>query len=83
MTAATSATSAAFATATPPLPCLPLEGEWIERLASAHTEADLLDVVRGFVSSWHPASLALIPAEARPLRLITREDIAFWAYELA
>ncbi len=64
-------------------PCEPLEREWIDRLGAAHTEIELLLVVRSFVSGWHPATLALIPPEARPLRVSSREEIAVWAYELA
>ncbi len=78
------ATATAPAATAPALPrCEPLEPEWIDRLAAAHTEIELLLVVRSFVSSWHPAALALIPVEARPLRVSTREEIAVWAYELA
>ena len=78
---ATATASAATAAALPR--CEPLEREWIDRLDAAHTEIGLLLVVRSFVSSWHPEALALIPQEARPLRVSSREEIAVWAYELA
>jgi len=39
-------------------------------------------VARDFLSSWEPADLALVPAQARPTQVKGIDDIAYWHQRL-
>ena len=54
----------------------------IEKLLRADTEAEIVEVVREYLSTWHPEELRDIPECCRPGKIRDAEDIGDCAYEL-
>ena len=48
---------------------------WFHQLDRAATVADVVRVTRDYLATWPPETLALLPAECRPGRLKSHEDI--------
>jgi hypothetical protein len=48
---------------------------WFHQLDRATTVADVVRVTRDYLATWPPETLALLPAECRPGRVKSHEDI--------
>lgn len=53
-----------------------------EKLLHAHTEEEVVHLVRSFLAEWRPEELSEIPAACRPGKVRDAEDIGDLAYEL-
>ena len=53
-----------------------------QKLQRAASEQEVVDLVRDYLSGWHPQDLREIPSQCRPGRIRDAEDIADRAYEL-
>ena len=53
--------------------------EWDTRLKEAHTNEDVLWVVRDFLSHWTPQQLSELPEGCRPGRIEDPDDVAEYA----
>jgi hypothetical protein len=62
---------------------MPAINDWHAFLIVAHTEEDVIRLTREYVATWSPEHIAQLPAECRPGRIRSGEDIGQWAYELA
>lgn len=57
---------------------------WLDLLASASTEEEVLWVAKDFLSRLSPAEVASLPRECRPVaRLMSHADIVDYAFVLA
>ena len=55
---------------------------WPQRLKSARTEAEVVDVARDFLATFSPYDLARLPEELRPGRLVDGNDVNDVAFTL-
>lgn len=56
---------------------------WPQRLRSASSEQEVVDVVRDFLATFSPYDLARLPAALRPGRIVDGNDVADFAFALA
>ena len=54
-----------------------------QRLARAHSERDIVRIVRDYVGEWTPEDLARLPESCRPGKMSDGIDICSFAYVLA
>ena len=55
---------------------------WPQRLRSATTEQEVVDVTRDFLATFSPYDFARLPAELRPGRIVDGNDVADLAFTL-
>jgi len=55
---------------------------WPQRLRSATSEQEVVDIARDFVATFSPYDLARLPAELRPGRFVDGNDVADFAFNL-
>jgi hypothetical protein len=55
---------------------------WHQRLHSASSVDQVLELTRDFLSTWTPTEIARIPVECRPPLVLDPDDIAFCALAL-
>jgi hypothetical protein len=55
---------------------------WQERLEHAHTESDVVDVVRDYVATLTPQEYASLPEALRPRKIVDANDITTYAFDL-
>ena len=56
---------------------------WQERLHSAQTESDVVQVAREYIAGFSPAEIVLLPEPCRPQRIVDGNDITEYAFALA
>ena len=54
-----------------------------EKLRSASSEDEVVEVVRDYLSDWLPEEIARFPTECRPRKVRDGEDLNLWAWDLA
>jgi hypothetical protein len=54
----------------------PLTGTWAAALSAAHSEREVVSVVKDFISLWSPTEIASLPEDCRPGRIGGAEDVA-------
>lgn len=56
---------------------------WQQRLDLAHDEAEIVSIAREFIAMFTPYEIDRLPKPCQPpLKLVDREDIAAYAYDL-
>jgi hypothetical protein len=55
---------------------------WQDRLRSAETESEVVQVARDFLAEFSPNELALLPEPCRPPRIVDGNDITDYAFDL-
>lgn len=55
---------------------------WNDRLRHAHSERDVVDVVRDYLATVTIGEIALLPESCRPRRLGSASEIAGYAFDL-
>jgi hypothetical protein len=55
---------------------------WNDKIEEAATPADLLSLARDYIAEWAAPDLALVPEQARPLRVKGIDDLAYWHQRL-
>ncbi len=55
---------------------------WPQRLRSATSEQEVVDVVRDFLATFSPYDLARLPVELRPGRIVDGNDVSDLAFTL-
>ena len=55
---------------------------WYEKLEECGTNEDLLAIARDYLAGWDAVDLALVPEQARPLRIKGIDDLAYWHQRL-
>ena len=55
---------------------------WIDRIDSATSAAEILDVVRVYTAGITPAEFALLPVRCRPRKLVDAADLSEYALDL-
>ena len=55
---------------------------WPQRLRSAHSEQEVVDVARDFLAIFSPYDLARLPSELRPGRIVDGNDVSDLAFTL-
>src|SRR5690348_516838 len=56
---------------------------WARRIEDAPSEADVVDLVRQYLETRDPRDIAVLPADCRPPRFYSPEDIIDTAYRMA
>ena len=60
----------------------PMPATWQERLSSARTEAEVVDVARDYVAQFTPEEIAALPGPCQPRKMVDAEDISEYAVTL-
>ena len=55
---------------------------WPQRLKSARSEAEVVDIARDFLATFSPYDLARLPEALRPGRLVDGNDVSEFAFTL-
>lgn len=55
---------------------------WIERIDSAATTAEILDVARVYTASLTPDEIAALPPKCRPRKLVDASDLSEYVVDL-
>lgn len=59
-----------------------LSPDWRSVIMNAHTEEELVGIMRDWLACWSPEEIARLPVECRPGRVRDGEDIGHWAFQL-
>ena len=60
----------------------PMPLSWQDRLHSASSETELVDVVREFVAQFSPSEIVQLPEACRPSKIVDGQDVTDYAFTL-
>ena len=63
-------------------PPYPMSSTWQERLSSAVTEAQVVDVARDYVAQFTPEEIGRLPEPCKPTKMVDARDVAEYALAL-